>query len=325
MSDRFLPESAASISGLNEQGCESCGSARPTNTAAACSLCSSPVCPATRTCERYTPEPLSLSMSFAAASRASTSATPADVPGSTDRARVFGPRCSDSLASFNPATSSWRTSQLSLLGEWDASSVTFPRSGMTRSGTAYELRTSGLPISEIGSGSLPIPTPIAGDGRSARNRTSGRRPGSNHHDGVTLSDFVLMFPTPCARDWKGEGFEGQLGTVAASGMWPTPDASVSNIGEDLENWQERRDRELAKGRNGNGFGTPLAVAVRLWPTPKASPSGPDYARSNRETSGGDDLATAVARQDRGQLNPTWVEWLMGFPLGWTDLAPSETP
>jgi DNA (cytosine-5)-methyltransferase 1 len=21
----------------------------------------------------------------------------------------------------------------------------------------------------------------------------------------------------------------------------------------------------------------------------------------------------------GSLNPTWVEWLMGFPLGWTDL------
>ena len=26
----------------------------------------------------------------------------------------------------------------------------------------------------------------------------------------------------------------------------------------------------------------------------------------------------------GQLNPTWVEWLMGFPPGWTDLGPSET-
>jgi hypothetical protein len=26
----------------------------------------------------------------------------------------------------------------------------------------------------------------------------------------------------------------------------------------------------------------------------------------------------------GALNPTWVEWLMGFPLGWTDLGPSET-
>jgi hypothetical protein len=27
----------------------------------------------------------------------------------------------------------------------------------------------------------------------------------------------------------------------------------------------------------------------------------------------------------GQLNPTWVEWLMGFPPGWTDLGPSATP
>lgn len=27
----------------------------------------------------------------------------------------------------------------------------------------------------------------------------------------------------------------------------------------------------------------------------------------------------------GHLNPTWVEWLMGFPLGWTDCAASETP
>ena len=25
----------------------------------------------------------------------------------------------------------------------------------------------------------------------------------------------------------------------------------------------------------------------------------------------------------GQLNPTWVEWLMGFPIGWTELNASE--
>lgn len=94
----------------------------------------------------------------------------------------------------------------------------------------------------------------------------------------------------------------------------------------------------------------LAGAVHLWPTPKASPSGPDFARRKRAGSGGDDLATAVARADfpaaaptssrdappvqayrnssagalprngeRGQLNPEWVEWLMGFPAGWTAL------
>jgi len=25
----------------------------------------------------------------------------------------------------------------------------------------------------------------------------------------------------------------------------------------------------------------------------------------------------------GHLNPMWVEWLMGWPLGWTDLKPLE--
>jgi hypothetical protein len=26
----------------------------------------------------------------------------------------------------------------------------------------------------------------------------------------------------------------------------------------------------------------------------------------------------------GQLNPTWVEWLMGWPLGWTAFGASAT-
>jgi site-specific DNA-cytosine methylase len=118
---------------------------------------------------------------------------------------------------------------------------------------------------------------------------------------------------------------------------------------------------------------------RTWPTPKASASGPDFARARRKRSGGDDLATAVAREELwptpingagqggrqlreavargsrlptptrqdarnngapsqsrrrtrllnsiagGPLNPEWVEWLMGFPVGWTALPPSVTP
>jgi hypothetical protein len=27
----------------------------------------------------------------------------------------------------------------------------------------------------------------------------------------------------------------------------------------------------------------------------------------------------------GQLNPAWVEWLMGYPMGWTELKDLETP
>jgi hypothetical protein len=32
----------------------------------------------------------------------------------------------------------------------------------------------------------------------------------------------------------------------------------------------------------------------------------------------------MSQGNGGQLNPMWVEWLMGYPLGWTDLNVSET-
>jgi len=125
-----------------------------------------------------------------------------------------------------------------------------------------------------------------------------------------------------------------------------------NDGEGPATWEARRQRVKERTGNGNGFGTPLAIAIQLWPTPKSSPSGPDYDRMNREGSGGDDLATKVARgwptpragdgpkggpNQRGssgdlmlpsavqgpvpgQLSPCWVEILQGLPMGWTDLA-----
>lgn len=46
-------------------------------------------------------------------------------------------------------------------------------------------------------------------------------------------------------------------------------------------------------------------------------------RGNRDYRKGREfqLQTAVG----GKLNPMWVEWLMGFPIGWTDLEASGTP
>ena len=40
---------------------------------------------------------------------------------------------------------------------------------------------------------------------------------------------------------------------------------------------------------------------------------------------GKEEALKMGAGNGGQLNPTWVEWLMGFPPGWTDLNPSGTP
>jgi hypothetical protein len=53
----------------------------------------------------------------------------------------------------------------------------------------------------------------------------------------------------------------------------------------------------------------------LWPTPTARDWKDSGNFTIRERSQGPSLPMAVG----GPLNPTWVEALMGFPLGWTEL------
>ena len=74
----------------------------------------------------------------------------------------------------------------------------------------------------------------------------------------------------------------------------------------------------------------LAGAIRLWPTPSATDfkGSPSLAVVNAraETSPrGVRLPEHVAKVEQaevgGKLNPMWVEWLMGWPIGWTDLKP----
>lgn len=54
-----------------------------------------------------------------------------------------------------------------------------------------------------------------------------------------------------------------------------------------------------------------AVHQGNWPTPHAN----CHTGVGEHGEGGDNLQTAV----NGQLNPDWVEILMGFPIGWTDI------
>lgn len=62
----------------------------------------------------------------------------------------------------------------------------------------------GLTLSQAIASPFPWPTTTAGDAKTSRNRTSGRREGSRHHDGVTLCDAIslLAWATPAARDWR---------------------------------------------------------------------------------------------------------------------------
>jgi hypothetical protein len=54
----------------------------------------------------------------------------------------------------------------------------------------------------------------------------------------------------------------------------------------------------------------------MWATPTVKGN---YNRKGLSKKSGDGLQTQVG----GQLNPRWVEWLMGWPIGWTSLQPLE--
>ena len=46
-------------------------------------------------------------------------------------------------------------------------------------------------------------------------------------------------------------------------------------------------------------------------------------RGTKEDRNKANLEEKVGQGPSGQLNPSWVAWLMGWPIGWTDLKPLE--
>jgi hypothetical protein len=113
---------------------------------------------------------------------------------------------------------------------------------------------------------------------------------------------------------------------AKHNLWPTPRAA--NPGS------------RPNGKGGKVLSEEVLISEglrnrneKLWPTPSArdwkdSPGmaqtavNPDGSHRNRN----DQLARAVysVTPPAGSLNPDWVEWLMGVPIGWTDLGSWET-
>jgi hypothetical protein len=75
--------------------------------------------------------------------------------------------------------------------------------------------------------------------------------------------------------------------------------------------------------------SPCLAAMVMYPTPMASEARQGYQnRHNGKKGSQESLTTMIqggpANQVGGSLNPTWVEWLMGWHLEWTDLKPLET-
>jgi hypothetical protein len=157
--------------------------------------------------------------SFLEASRARTSAQQARAQGSTGNAPASGLNLLGSLARFDPASSSWKTPQCSLVEGLDEFSETWPSWGSMRNGASWARMTPALPTAGSGSGSWATPTVQDANGRDRHNQ----------RDGTTRPSLLgqVRWPTPLATDGKNggpnsRGSKGDLRLSAAVHQFPTP-------------------------------------------------------------------------------------------------------
>lgn len=115
-----------------------------------------------------------------------------------------------------------------------------------------------------------------------------------------------------------------------SGLLPTPSASDPNLERRAQTAQNTYRTSWGsvrvQRRDGRSSNLGLAGAV-MWPTP-TSVSG--HAVGRLDEWGGASARKKVREmttpeESSGQLNPQWVEWLMGYPIEWTALEDSAMP
>ena len=124
------------------------------------------------------------------------------------------------LACYDQNTSTWKTSQQSLIMDLEPSLETWPRSGMTVNGFAYALPTVVLPTNVIDGGYLPTPT-----------ATSNQLAPSMAKHKSCRAMQKMMNPTPTAHDAK-------LGNYPAEQRRNTPGIAVILGGKPAPTFQE---------------------------------------------------------------------------------------
>jgi hypothetical protein len=161
---------------------------------------------------------------------------------------------------------------------------------MTAGGLCWELPTLERRTSATGSG-LWVPTPCATD---AKPITGGN---------------LYVTETGTVRHMRPDGKSSNRGLAASAAMWPTPKHSDHRSGmpERYKGTQSLNGRRSNLNDAAARYATPTA---RDWRIGKASEA--TMERNSRP----------LSEQIGGLLNPEWVEWLMNWPIGWTDLRPS---
>ena len=214
-----------------------------------------------------------------------------------------------------------------------------------RSGTLYPRTMSERPTSDNASGLWPTPAAQNPGWKNIPVVDKDGNPPTHFHQRFYHAETgrlvergleqAVQWPTPLAQEAKhGTVTDWELTTdhvgtkeslrvkvaKAEQPQWRPPHAN---------NWENASTMEE---RTSGGHTVNLQDQVRQWPTPSARDwkDTPGMAQSATNADGShrdrtDQLPRKVYANEPqgttqgGSLNPTWVEWLMGYPSEWTVL------
>jgi len=274
-----------------------------------------------------------LSMSSVVAFHVKTLVQPGKAQELMENDQECGEKWLASFVKYDPNTSSWKTHQCSLLGDLDEFLETWPQWGLMRNGECWEQRTLEQTIRGTESGLSPN-----GVDSFHTPNTTGLDGGSNSRR--ALHKKMERLPTPQSTDyrekptsksWKAKGgMNYSLANPEIQAKWPTPTVGCVEGGEQSNRVEKTESggyilRKLNKPNM--TYGAKLSDAIlyeekkkmQKWGTPKAQDSR--HALTDRGKSNLGEQVSGL--HNGGKLNPTWTEWLMGWPLEWTDLKPLE--
>ena len=120
--------------------------------------------------------------------------------------------------------------------------------------------------------------------------------------GIMLDGACYRLQTWAPRTCANDG--------SASHGWPTPRSCTA--------MQAAITPSRAADKNPN---LEVIIARQQWPTPAAT----DFKGSSKPGQRRGQLTEATEPNSAGRLNPEWVEMLMGFPAGWTDIDGPRHP
>ena len=241
---------------------------------------------------------------------------------------ICGPKCSGLSPNLRRVGLSLKTYLESCVLPLPTLSRTWKVQAITPLCLCMKLRLSAHSTGGKGSRLLPTVTTQESLHPDAELTETGRRKsksGKTSHS-MNLADTVRLWATPNTMDYLPQRSPEALLRQAATtrkgrtrpanlreqvcpetvALWPTPTA------------RDYKDGSAAACRNVpvNGLLGRAVHQDRLLTTPTASDAVGTHGGGNSRS-----LRTDAG----GQLNPTWVEWLMGYPEGWTELKPSEMP